>query len=55
MFVAAIKEAFLHTLHNKRTSVEEVLAFWGGLAGISGDKYVSRVKVRNHSLSCTEQ
>lgn len=37
MFVVAINEIFLLTLHVKRTSVEEVLAFWEGLAGITGD------------------
>lgn len=44
MFVVAINKIFLLTLHTKRMSVEEVLAFRGGLAGITGDTYVNRVK-----------
>lgn len=44
MFVVAINKIFLLTLHTKRMSVEEVLAFGGGLAGITGDTYVNRVK-----------
>lgn len=41
MFLVAIKEIFLLTLHSER-SVKEALAFWGGLAGITGNTYVNR-------------
>lgn len=37
MFMAVINEIFLLVLHIKRTSAEELLAFWVGLAGITGD------------------
>lgn len=55
MFVVAVNEIFLLILPIKRTSVEEVLAFWAGLAGITGDVYIDRFKERSYSFSCTQQ
>lgn len=46
MFVVAINDIFLLTLCIKRTSVG--LAFWGGLARVTGDTYVNRLKERSY-------
>lgn len=48
MFVVAINDIFLLTLHTKRMPMEEVLASAGGLAGITGDTYINRVKEHNY-------
>lgn len=42
--VVVINKAFLQTLYIKKVSVEEVLAFCGGLAEVTADKYDNKVR-----------